>query len=86
VSLEYIRVHRRSDKRKKRKFDPKRRDWKSFNKVRGGAQINLAAMALSGDAPKPEPGLGPQRLTARRPFRIAAAGSRLSTVQPEKSS
>jgi len=39
VSLEYIRVQRRSKKRKKRKFDPKRRNWKSFNKIRGGRKL-----------------------------------------------
>jgi IS4 transposase len=39
VSLEHIRVERRSSKRKKRKFDPKRRNWKSFNKIRGGRKL-----------------------------------------------
>ncbi len=39
VSLDYIRVQHRSDVRKKRKFDPKRRNWKSFNKVRGGKKL-----------------------------------------------
>lgn len=39
VSLEYILVQCRSDKRKKRKFDPKRRNWKSFNKIRGGRKL-----------------------------------------------
>jgi hypothetical protein len=39
VSLEYILLQRRSEKRKKRKFDPKRRNWKSFNKIRGGRKL-----------------------------------------------
>src|SRR6267142_2151021 len=34
VSLEYILLQHRADLRKKRKFDPKRRNWKSFNKIR----------------------------------------------------
>jgi len=40
VSLEHIRVQRRSSKRKKRKFDPKRRNWKSLNKIRGGRKLS----------------------------------------------
>ena len=39
VSLEHIRIQRRSPKRKKRKFDPERRNWKSFNKIRGGRKL-----------------------------------------------
>jgi hypothetical protein len=39
VSLEYIRLQRRLNKRKKRKFDPKRRNWKSLNKIRGGRKL-----------------------------------------------
>ena len=39
VSLERVRVQRRSHKRKKRKFDPRRRDWKSFTKIRGGRKL-----------------------------------------------
>jgi hypothetical protein len=40
VSLEYILLQHRSDVRKKRKFDPKRRNWKSFNKIRGGRKLS----------------------------------------------
>jgi len=39
ASLEYVRVQRRSAKRRKRKFDPKRRNWKSLNKIRGGRKL-----------------------------------------------
>ena len=40
VSLDYLRVQRRSEIRKKRKFDPKRRNWKSFNKIRGWHKLS----------------------------------------------
>lgn len=39
ASLEYIRVQRRSNHRKKRKYDSKRRNWKSLNKIRGGRKL-----------------------------------------------
>jgi hypothetical protein len=39
VSLEYIRVQHRSGRRKKRKYDPKRRNWKAFTKIRGGRKL-----------------------------------------------
>jgi hypothetical protein len=40
VSLRHIRVQRRSSKRKKRKFDPARRNWKSFAKVKGAEELS----------------------------------------------
>jgi len=40
VSLRHIRVQRRSSKRKKRKFDPARRKWKSFTKVKGAEELS----------------------------------------------
>lgn len=39
VSLEHVRLQRRSNKRKKRKFDPKRRNWKSLKKIRGARKL-----------------------------------------------
>jgi hypothetical protein len=39
ISLHHIRVQRRSGRRKKRKFDVRRRNWKSFQKIRGGGKL-----------------------------------------------
>lgn len=39
VSLKYLRKQRRGGTRKKRKFDPKRRNWKSFKKIRGAKKL-----------------------------------------------
>jgi hypothetical protein len=40
VSLRHIRVQRRSSKRKRRKFDPARRKWKSLAKVKGAEKLS----------------------------------------------
>lgn len=39
VSLRYLRVQHRSNHRKRRKYDEKRRNWKSITKVRGGRKL-----------------------------------------------
>ena len=39
ISLHHIRVQRRSGVRKKRKYDEKRRNWKSFRKIRGAKKL-----------------------------------------------
>jgi hypothetical protein len=39
VSLRYIRVQRRSSKRRKRTFDPARRKWKSITKIKGAEKL-----------------------------------------------
>ena len=39
VSLKYLRKQRRGGTRKKRKYDPKRRNWKSFKKIRGAKNL-----------------------------------------------
>jgi hypothetical protein len=39
VSLKYLRKQRRGGIRKRRKYDPKRRNWKSFKKIRGAKKL-----------------------------------------------
>lgn len=39
VPLAYIRVQRRSGRRKKRKYDPKRCTWKAITRIKGGRKL-----------------------------------------------